>query len=330
MEVIYETGFCYDYVMCFIDILVKENGKWHAYEVKSSTKVSETYIIDLSLQYYIMKNSGLEIADISIVHIDNSYVRDGEIDLDQLFYSVSVIDKAKNHNNYVKNKLMNLHDTLAKDSVPDIDIGEHCNYPYDCNFKGHCWRHIPQYSIFDISRLNKEIKWSLYKRRYIDIKDIPIDTKLSNNQKIEIDSYINQTKIIHKIKIREFVNSLSNNIYYLDFETYQSVVPLFNGLKPYQRFLSNILFHYENNGTIDHYEFLGDHSNDPREPFVKALINDMNKDGDILVYNIGFERGRLKELIRIFPKYQSQLQSIIDRMKDLMIPFKENGIMCLI
>ena len=101
-----------------------------------------------------MKNSGLEIADISIIHIDNSYVRDGEIDLHQFFHSVSVIDKAKNHNDYVKNKLIDLHDILAKDSVPDIDIGEHCSSPYDCNFKGHCWKHIPQYSIFDISRLN--------------------------------------------------------------------------------------------------------------------------------------------------------------------------------
>ena len=100
-------------------------------------------------------------------------------------------------------------------------------------------------------------------------------------------------------------------------------MPLFNGLKPYQAIPFQYSAHYENNGTIDHYEFLADHSNDSRESFVKALINDMNKDGDILVYNIGFERGRLKELIRIFPKYQSQLQSIIDRMKDLMIPFKE-------
>ena len=54
VEVIYEAGFCFDHVMCFIDILVKENGRWHAYEVKSSTKVTETYIIDVSLQHYIL------------------------------------------------------------------------------------------------------------------------------------------------------------------------------------------------------------------------------------------------------------------------------------
>ena len=322
-EVIYEAGFCFDYVMCFVDILVKKDGRWHAYEVKSSTKVSETHIIDASLQYYIMKNSGLELADISIIHIDNNYVRDGALDLDQLFHSVSVVNQAENNNDYVKNKLLNLHTTLSKDSVPNIDIGTHCSYPYDCNFKSHCWKHIPEYSIFDLSRLNKKIKWSLYNDRHIEIKDLPTDTKLSDNQKIEIDSYINQTEIINKSKIREFVKSLSNNIYHLDFETYQSAVPPFNGLKPYQQIPFQYSAHYENNGTIEHCEFLADPSHDSREAFAKALINDMNKEGDILVYNIGFERGRLNELIRILPKYQAQLESIIDRMKDLMIPFKE-------
>ena len=322
-EVIYEAGFCFDYVMCFVDILVKKDGRWHAYEVKSSTKVSETHIIDASLQYYIMKNSGLELADISIIHIDNNYVRDGALDLNQLFHSVSVVNQAENNNDYVKNKLLDLHTTLSKDSVPNIDIGTHCSYPYDCNFKSHCWKHIPEYSIFDLSRLNKKIKWSLYHGRHIEIKDLPTDTKLSDNQKIEIDSYINQSEIINKSKIREFVKSLSNNIYHLDFETYQSAVPPFNGLKPYQQIPFQYSAHYENNGTIEHCEFLADHSNDSREAFVKALINDMNKEGDILVYNIGFERGRLNELIRILPKYQAQLEAIIDRMKDLMIPFKE-------
>ena len=322
-EVIYEAGFCFDYVMCFVDILVKKDGRWHAYEVKSSTKVSETHIIDASLQYYIMRNSGLELADISIIHIDNNYVRDGALDLDQLFHSVSVVNQAENNNDYVKNKLLDLHTTLSKDSAPNIDIGTHCSYPYDCNFKSYCWKHIPEYSIFDLSRLNKKIKWSLYHGRYIEIKDLPTDTKLSDNQKIEIDSYINQTEIINKSKIREFVKSLSNNIYHLDFETYQSAVPPFNGLKPYQQIPFQYSAHYENNGTIEHCEFLADPSHDSREAFAKALINDMNKEGDILVYNIGFERGRLNELIRILPKYQAQLEAIIDRMKDLMIPFKE-------
>ena len=88
VPVIYEAGFCFDNVMCFIDILVNENGRWHAYEVKSSTKVTDTYVIDASLQYYIIQQTGLDIADISIVHINNKYIRFGPLDLKKLFSSV--------------------------------------------------------------------------------------------------------------------------------------------------------------------------------------------------------------------------------------------------
>ena len=323
-EVIYEAGFCVNHVMCFIDILVKENGRWHAYEVKSSTKVTDTYIIDASLQYYIMEKAGLDIADISIVYIDNSYVRSGELEIKKLFSSSLVTEHVTSNKDYVKNKLSELHSILAMKSAPVIDIGPHCGDPYDCNFKGHCWKGIPDYSIFDVSRLNKKIKWNLYNQGCIDIKHIPYDTPLSDNQKIEIDSYINQTEIIHKIKIRDFVSSLSANIYHLDFETYQSAVPGFDSQKPYQQIPFQYSAHYENKNGLKHYEFLAKNSlSDPREEFIKNLINDMQQDGDILVYNISFERSRLNELIDMFPQYKTPLQAIIDRMKDLMIPFKE-------
>ena len=45
--------------------------------------------------------------------------------------------------------------------------------------------------------------------------------------------------------------------------------------------------------------------------------------GDILVYNIGFERGKLYDLIEDFPQFSFELKQIIDRLKDLMIPFQK-------
>ena len=84
-NIIYEAGFEYDYVRCFVDILVKKGAQWHIYEVKSSTSVSETYINDASLQYFILKKCGLDIASVSIIHIDNKYVKNGELDIYKLF-----------------------------------------------------------------------------------------------------------------------------------------------------------------------------------------------------------------------------------------------------
>ena len=56
---------------------------------------------------------------------------------------------------------------------------------------------------------------------------------------------------------------------------------------------------------------------------MKKIIEDCGTEGDILVYNIGFERSKLVDLIEVFPQYSEKLENIINRLKDLMIPFKK-------
>ena len=71
-----------------------------------------------------------------------------------------------------------------------------------------------------------------------------------------------------------------------------------------------------------HKEYLADPKKDPRVELIEQLISDCGDSGDILVYNISFERSRLHELIEQFPKHKAPLQCIIERLKDLMIPFQ--------
>ncbi len=323
-NIIYEAGFEYDYVRCFVDILVKKGDEWHIYEVKSSTSVSETYINDASLQYFILKKCGLNIGSVSIIHIDNKYVKNGELDIYKLFKITPVLEKIQNKIDLVPIELKNLHNVLTQDAVPKIDIGKHCNKPYECDFKSYCWKDVPSYSVLNISRLKAETKWGLYNSGYINIKDIPLETKMSSNQRIQVDCEINQTSLFNKKKIKEFIDNLTDDVFHLDFETFAYGVPVFDDVRPYQHIPFQYSLHHESNAEIkNHYEFLGSSNEDPREPFIKSLIKNLQFDGDILVYNIGFERSKLEDLIKIFPNYKSDLQKIIDRMKDLMIPFKE-------
>ena len=44
----------------------------------------------LAIQYYTITNSGVDLKDISIVHINNQYTKDGELDIHQLFTIESV------------------------------------------------------------------------------------------------------------------------------------------------------------------------------------------------------------------------------------------------
>ena len=109
-QIIYEAAFqTKDGVLSAIDILVKENGNWKAFEVKSSTSVSDTYKLDAALQYYVISNSGIELEDISIVHINNEYERIGELEINQLFKIESVIEEVKGLQGFVKNKISELN-----------------------------------------------------------------------------------------------------------------------------------------------------------------------------------------------------------------------------
>lgn len=94
-RIIYEAAFQFDQVIAALDILVNRKGKWHAFEVKSATEVKEQFIKDAALQYYVITNAGLPLEDISIIHLNGGYTREGALDLQELFTVVSIKKQVK-------------------------------------------------------------------------------------------------------------------------------------------------------------------------------------------------------------------------------------------
>ena len=325
-SIIYEATFLYNNVLAALDILVKDDEGWKAYEVKSSTKVSDTYIKDAAIQYYTITNSGVDLKDISIVHINNQYTKDGELDINQLFTIESVYDQVLEFLPRIPNEVRRLKNVIESPEVPSVDIGNHCSDPYDCDFKGTCWKHIPDYSVFNISRLNKDKKFDLYNQGVITLDQIDLGhTDLNPNQVLQVQSEVNGTTHIDIEEIRNFTNGLNYPLYYLDFETIGPAVPKYNGSRPYQQLVFQYSLHIQETLTsvIEHREYLADPSQDPRIGFIEQLISDCGTSGDILVYNIGFERGKINDLIEVFPEYSNELRGIVNRLKDLMIPFQQ-------
>lgn len=326
-QIIYEATFQYNGVISALDILVKDNDGWKAYEVKSSTSVSETYIMDAAIQYYTIVNSGIDLKDISIVHINNQYVKDGKLDVKELFTVESVFDRVQEVIPKIPNQIENFKQVILNDSVPNIDIGIHCSSPYDCDFRGHCWKHIPENSVFDIANLWTSKKFELYKDGITTFEQIDLENNsLNTSQTLQVTSELDKTLYIDKDNINQFLNGLQYPIYHLDFETMTSAVPIYNNSRPYQQLVFQYSLHIEEkNGELIHKEYLAEANPniDPREAFIKQLMKDCGDTGDILVYNIGFERGKLNDLISLYPEYQNEINSIIYRLKDLMIPFQK-------
>jgi len=324
--IIYEATFLYDDVLAALDILVKDEDGWKAYEVKSSTKVSETYIKDTAIQYYTITNSGIELKDISIVYINNQYVKNGEIDINELFTIESVLDQVLDFLPRIPSEIRRLKNVIESPELPQVDIGPHCSDPYDCDFKGTCWKHIPDYSVFNISRLNKDKKFDLYNQGIITLDDIDLSqVDLNPNQVLQIQSELSGSTHIDIDEIRNFTSELNYPLYFLDFETIGPAVPIYDGSRPYQQLVFQYSLYIQETPTseIEHREYLADPNEDPRIGFVEQLIQDCGNSGDILVYNIGFERGKLNDLIDVFPEYSDDLRWIVNRLKDLMIPFQQ-------
>jgi len=324
--VIYEAAFEFEGVLCALDILVKKDGVIKAYEVKSSTEVKSVYLQDAGLQYYVMKACGYEPENISIVHINNEYVRNGEVDIFELFTIASIKEEVVDFQSEIPTLLQTAKATLEGADIPTIDIGPHCSSPYGCDFEGHCWEHIPDYSIFNISRLTSEKKFDLYYDGILDFKEIPKDYKLNDYQRLQVESELSGNGQVDKVEIRKFLNSLTYPLQFLDFETFQSAVPLFDNSRPYQQLVFQYSLHIQEKpgSKLTHYEYLAEgNGTDPRKKLIEQLIKDSKGTGDILVYNIGFERGRLNELKEIYPAKSDDIQGIIDRLVDLMIPFQK-------
>ena len=322
---IYEATFIYNNVLAALDILVKKEDGWHAYEVKSSTRISSTYLNDAAIQYYTIINSGINLKDISIIYINKNYLMNENIDVSQLFNIQSVYDKVLKLNDRIPKDVNRFKKVLMSSKAPNVDIGTHCSKPYECDFKGVCWNHIPDYSIFDISRLSTKKKFDLYKKGIVKIDQVDINkTPLNSDQLIQVQSDLNNKTYIEPKKIKKFIKDLKYPLFYLDFETISSAIPMYKNTKPYQQLVFQYSLHVQKsiNSKIVHSDYLANQNEDPRSQFIERLINDCGNYGDIIVYNISFERGKLKNLIKNFPNYSLQLTSIINRLKDLMLPFK--------
>jgi len=324
-KIIYEAAFTSNGLSAAIDILVKKNGKWFGYEVKSSTSVSETYLLDAAFQYFVIKSSSIDLQNIFIVYLNTEYIRHNTLDLKKLFNAQSVKKEVLSKQSFVKKSIENMHRTLCMPTMPEINIGLHCSNPYPCDFQGYCWRKIPENSIFELTRFPQKKMFDLFNQGVVSLKKFPASVKLSKNQIIQIDGIKKNKSNIDIPALKIFLTTLSYPLYFFDFETFMPAVPLYKNSRPYQQIPFQYSLHYKKSdkSILQHRAFLGDGQSDPREALIRQFIKDTGKEGDIIVYNQSFEKTRLAELARDFPKYKKQLNNRIKRIKDLLVPFQQ-------
>jgi hypothetical protein len=320
---IFEASIQSERVYCRPDILVPVGEDvWDIIEVKSSTTIKDVSIRDVAFQRYCCENAGLNIRNCKLAYINNKYVRQGEIDPRQLFIIEDITDRVDQICGDMDLKVAQYLETISLPHCPDVVIGPHCSQPYICPLQETCWAFLPDHSVFELYWGGNK-RFQLFNSGITDMPKIPSGYTLNSKQYIQVDCVKKGEPYIKKAAIREFLYSLDYPVYFLDFETFATVLPVFDGVRPNQQIPFQFSLHVlsEAGSAVEHYGFLAEGPLDPRSQFLQELKARLGTKGSIVAYHAPFEQQVLKNLAETCPEYADWVSGILERMTDLLKPF---------
>jgi hypothetical protein len=321
---IYEAAISADGLYSQIDVLVPApGGRWDINEVKSSTEVKDEHLPDIAFQRHACEAYGLKIRKCLLLHIDGSYVRRGDINPKKLFAFEDVTELLETHGDEIEDNLADLRKALTLKAAPQIGIGHHCSNPRSCPLTDECWAYLPKHSVFDLYRGRKKA-WELFEDDILGLADIPDDFNLTASQAIQVSCARKRRPRLDPAGIKEFLTGLSYPLHLLDFETINPAIPLFEGTSPYQQIPFQFSLHVlaKPGAKPVHTAWLAEGCDDPRPAFLDVLKSALGPKGDIMAYNMAFEKARLSELAKDFPAHARWIARASERFVDLLVPFR--------
>jgi len=317
--VIYEATFSFNSALIMVDILCLEDGEYTAYEVKSSFKISEVYLKDACLQYYVLKNILVNFNDLFLVTLNQDYVFQDELNLKQLFKKRSVKTESEKNLEYFDLQLNNAKFILSQNIIPNITIGKHCFKPYQCDYFGNCWKDaINQDSIFNLPLINKEKLMEWYNSNIKTISQINENEEglKSNISKIK-NAFLTNNAIIEKKEITNFLSTIKFPVAAMDMEIWGPAIPKLNGTKPFEQIPYLVSFF---NGE-SHSSVFMEYKDDERKAFAEKLINYTKQYNSILVFDGTLEKLIINNLIKHYNDLKSDLETLKNKLVDVFDVF---------
>jgi len=306
---------------------------------KVNKKKELQYEYDLTFQVNVLEMCNVHVHKKYLVQLNKKYKRSGDLDvrLGQLFTDEDKTEAVENRVVEVKEKMEEACAYLSKTTMPT----GHC----PCYYKGrkaHCTTFsisnpgLPDYTVHDLNRIGNS---KAYLRGLLDAGILELDKVLEDEipkpsktkdgregkpRKLnQVMVYKSKKEIVDLDAIKSELNSLTFPLYFLDYETYPSAIPLFDGYHPYQ----NVVFQYSLHVLTEedakagrepkHFECLL-LTGDPAEQIVESLRKDIGDTGSVISWFKKFENSRNKELAEMVPLQYEFLHGVIKRTYDLM------------
>ena len=278
-EEVFQPKFEYKEFTCISDIIKFVGGKTiDLYEIKSSTGVRKDHLYDLTFQAMLLRQNGYEIRNIYVIHVDNTYVRHGEIKPDKLTKTVDVTSEVVELADFTVENTKKASKIVASKTMPD-----------------------PSYE--NLGVLGTKSDWK------------PVYENLFSSVTEALPS--GEPEINHE-EIKQFLSGFKYPLYFLDYETMASLVPRFDGQRPYQQIPMQYSLHilHSPDAQLEHKEFLHTNKTNPACLLLAQLIKDIGSEGSVVTWNMSFEKSCNTLLGKFCPESSEAMQAINERVVD--------------
>lgn len=284
-KVLFQPRFEWQNFTCICDIVSFVGDKEvDLYEIKASTGVRADHEFDLAFQTAVLEGAGLKVRNIYVIHVNNQYVRRGAIEADKIAHTEDVTAKVRQQGDYTAINMPLALSSAQQKTMPDPSP--------------------------DLAKLGSKQSWlQVYETLFPPVpKEYPADI----------------APTIQHDEVKNFLNQLKYPLYFLDYETLMSLVPYFDGHRPYQQVPFQYSLHILESpeSELEWRGYLHRDNSDPARPLTKQLIQDIGDSGTVLVWYQGFEKARNTELGEMLPEHKDAMEAINNRVVDLMVPFK--------
>lgn len=284
-QVLFQPRFEWESYTCICDVVsFVSDNEVDLYEIKASTKAKPEHEFDLAFQTAVLEGSGLKVRNIYVIHANNKYVCNGEIKADEITAIEDITEKVRSKG-----------ETTAKYMPLALAVAQQSKMPDPSP---------------NLAKLSSKNDWL---QVYANI--VPTEKKVwSEDTKPAID----------KAQVRTFLDDLKYPLYFLDYETLMSLIPYFDGQRPYQQVPFQYSIHVleSPDAELKWYEYLHRENSNPIRPLTEQLLKDIGTTGTVLVWYEKFEKSRNSELGEMLPEFKEALEAVNDRIVDLIIPFK--------
>ena len=327
-EVVSQGRYEHGSITCISDLVRRDGDDFILTEIKSSTSAKTDHALDLAFQKIVLEGAGLPVKRCEVAHVNNSYIRNGDIDPRQIVSFADITTEVENLLEGTKSRIDQALIVSRSHDMPDPapERARLKSYKDWLVIRQNISPPLPENSIYFLPYMDAEYSSKLIEMGISKEDEIRDLTVLKKSTRKYLTAKAEGVRSVDKDRLATFLSDISYPIHFFDYEASQSLLPYWDGTRPYQQIPVQYSLHIirSPDGAIEHREYLHKDTSNPMPSLIRSLKENVEDSGSILVWSESYEKKRNNEMAESYPDEAEFLTAFNERVIDLMKPFTQD------